>query len=123
MANPNAVFLEGNLFRHISVMSLTSSVGLMVVFLVDFVDMIFIAMLGKQELAAAIGYAGAVLYCTTSFGIGMAIAGGALVARALGADDIEGARRRASNTMIYGIIFGTVFAAMVWVAVPQLLWL
>ena len=104
-------------------MSLTSSVGLMAVFLVDFVDMIFIAMLGKQELAAAIGYAGAVLFFTTSFGIGMAIAGGALVARALGADDIEGARRRASNTMIYGIIFGTVFAAMVWVAVPQLLWL
>lgn len=77
-----AVFLKGSLLRHITVMSLTSTVGLMAVFLVDFVDMIFIAMLGKAELAAAIGYAGAILFFTSSFGIGVAIAAGALVARA-----------------------------------------
>ena len=82
-----AKFLEGSLMRHIAVMAFTSSVGLMAVFLVDFVDMIFISMLGKAELAAAVGYAGAILFFTTSFGIGMAIAAGALVARALGAGD------------------------------------
>lgn len=109
-----AKFLEGSLFRHISVMSLTASVGLMAVFVVDFVDMIFISMLGKAELAAAIGYAGAILFFTSSFGIGMAIAAGALVSRALGAGDGELARRRATNTLIYGILFGVVFAAAVW---------
>ena len=76
MAQSNAVFLQGNLFRHISVMSLTASLGLMAVFLVDFVDMIFISMLGKAELAAAVGYAGAILFFTSSFGIGMSIAAG-----------------------------------------------
>ncbi|MGJ8611767.1 MAG: MATE family efflux transporter, partial [Octadecabacter sp.] len=83
MATPDnqAKFLTGSLMRHITVMALTSSVGLMAVFLVDFIDMIFISMLGKAELAAAIGYAGAILFFTTSFGIGMSIAGGALVAR------------------------------------------
>ncbi len=80
-----AKFLEGNLFRHITVMSLTASVGLMAVFLVDFVDMIFISMLGKAELAAAVGYAGAILFFTTSFGIGMAIAAGALGGACAGA--------------------------------------
>lgn len=109
-----AKFLEGNLFRHISVMSLTASVGLMAVFVVDFVDMIFISMLGKAELAAAIGYAGAILFFTSSFGIGMAIAAGALVSRALGAGDGELARRRATNTLIYGILFGVIFAGVVW---------
>lgn len=109
-----AKFTQGNLFGHISVMSLTASVGLMAVFLVDFVDMIFISMLGKAELAAAVGYAGAILFFTTSFGIGMAIAAGALVARALGAGDAEEARRRATNSLIYGVIFGSVFAAVVW---------
>ncbi|MEO9823049.1 MAG: MATE family efflux transporter [Paracoccaceae bacterium] len=109
-----AKFLEGSLFRHISVMSLTASVGLMAVFVVDFVDMIFISMLGKAELAAAIGYAGAILFFTSSFGIGMAIAAGALVSRALGAGDGELARRRATNTLIYGILFGVIFAAVVW---------
>jgi len=109
-----AKFTQGSLFGHISVMSLTASIGLMAVFLVDFVDMIFISMLGKAELAAAIGYAGAILFFTTSFGIGMAIAAGALVARALGAGQPEEARRRATNSLIYGVIFGALFAAAVW---------
>jgi putative MATE family efflux protein len=120
MAQANAVFLRGNLFRHISVMSLTSSVGLMAVFLVDFVDMIFISMLGKEELAAAVGYAGAILFFTTSVGIGMAIAGGALVARALGADDADLARRRATNTLVYGVLTGGIFSAVVWLNLPFL---
>ena len=109
-----AKFLEGSLFKHISVMSLTASVGLMAVFLVDFVDMIFISMLGKAELAAAIGYAGAILFFTSSFGIGMAIAAGALVSRALGADDEAGAQRLATNTLIFGVLFGSIFAGIVW---------
>lgn len=109
-----AKFLEGNLLRHISVMSFTASIGLMAVFVVDFVDMIFISMLGKAELAAAIGYAGAILFFTTSFGIGMAIAAGALVARALGAGDDALARRRSTNSLLFGVIFGALFALAVW---------
>jgi Na+-driven multidrug efflux pump len=66
-----AVFLKGSLLRHITVMSLTASVGLMAVFVVDFVDMIFISRLGKAELAAAVGYAGAILFFISSFGIGV----------------------------------------------------
>ncbi len=120
MAQPNAVFLEGNLFRHISVMSLTASVGLMAVFLVDFIDMIFISMLGKEELAAAVGYAGAILFFTTSFGIGMAIAGGALVARALGQGDEDLARQRATNTLVFGVLFGIAFSITVWLNLPFL---
>ena len=60
-----AKFLEGSLLRHIAVMSLSSSVGLIAIFAVDFVDMIFISMLGKAELAAAIGYA-CLLYTSPS---------------------------------------------------------
>ena len=115
-----AKFLEGNLFRHITVMSLASSVGLMAVFAVDVIDMVFISMLGKEELAAAVGYAGAILFFTTSFGIGMAISAGALVARALGAGDEALARRRATTSITYGIVFGGLFAAAVWWNIPAL---
>lgn len=115
-----AKFLSGNLFRHITVMSLTASVGLMAVFIVDFVDMIFISMLGRDELAAAVGYAGAILFFTSSFGIGMAISAGALVARALGAGDARMASRRAATSLIYGAGFGAIFAAIVWLNVPAL---
>ena len=109
-----AKFVEGNLLRHITVMSLTASVGLMAIFLVDLVDMIFISMLGKEELAAAVGYAGAILFFTSSFGIGMSIAAGALVSRALGAGEDEKARQQASHALIYAVIFGSIFAAVVW---------
>lgn len=109
-----AKFLTGNLFRHVSVMSLTASLGLVAVFFVDFLDMVFIALLGQAELAAAVGYAGAILFFTTSFGIGVAIAAGALVARALGSGDVALAQQRASTSLIYGIVFGAIFAALVW---------
>ncbi|MEM9552349.1 MAG: MATE family efflux transporter, partial [Pseudomonadota bacterium] len=104
MAEQQARFLEGSLFRHVTVMSLTASIGLMAVFLVDFIDMIFISMLGKAELAAAVGYAGAILFFTPSFSIGMAIAAGALVARSLGAGAAEAARQTASHALVYGVL-------------------
>lgn len=114
MAQAQAKFLEGNLFRHVTVMSMTASIGLMAVFLVDLVDMIFISMLGKEELAAAIGYAGAILFFTTSFGIGVSIAAGALVARALGEGDRQMAGRRAATSLLYGFLFAALFSALVW---------
>jgi len=120
MAEARAVFLEGNLFRHITVMALTSSVGLMAVFAVDFIDMIFISMLGNAELAAAVGYAGAILFFTTSFGIGMAIAAGALVARALGQGDAELAKAQSAAALVWGVVFGVLFATMVWVNIEPL---
>ena len=109
-----ARFLSGNLFRHVATMSLTSSVGLTVVFAVDFIDMVFISMLGKAALAAAVGYAGAMLFFTSAFGIGMAIAGGALVARALGEGQPAAARRKATHVLIYGALFAAGFALIVW---------
>ena len=115
MAQEQAKFLTGNLFTHVSVMSLAGSVGLMAIFAVDFIDMLFISMLGKSELAAAVGYAGAILFFTTSFSIGIAIAAGAMAARSLGAGDVEGAREQATSTLIYGVIFSAIFAAVVWV--------
>ena len=120
MAEAQAKFLEGSQLRHITVMSLTASVGLMAIFVVDLVDMIFISMLGQAELAAAVGYAGAILFFTSSFGLGMAIAAGALVARALGEGDEQLARRRATNTLVFGVVLGSVFAAVVWVNLPTL---
>ncbi|MEM6341538.1 MAG: MATE family efflux transporter [Pseudomonadota bacterium] len=115
-----AKFLEGSLFRHVTVMSLTASIGLMAVFLVDFIDMVFIAMLGEASLAAAVGYAGAILFFTTSFSIGMAIAVGALVAQSLGAGQTGQARARTSHGLFYGVLFGCAFSVLVWLNIATL---
>ncbi len=118
MADAQAKFLSGSLLRHVTVMSLTSTVGLMAVFLVDFIDMIFISMLGKAELAAAVGYAGAILFFTTSFSIGMAIAVGALVARALGEGNENLARARSTHGLVFGVLVAALVAAIVWWQTP-----
>ena len=115
-----AKFLTGSLMRHVVVMSTTASLGLMAIFLVDFIDMIFISMLGKAELAAAIGYAGAILFFTTSVSIGIAIAAGAMVSRALGAGDADRARQLATHVLVYGFVLAVVFAALVWTFVEPL---
>ena len=47
MSNSNAKFLTSAPMRHVAVMSATASIGLMTMFVVDFVDMIFISMLGN----------------------------------------------------------------------------
>lgn len=103
-----AKFLTGNLTGHIITMSLTSAVGFLALFIVDFVDMLFISMLGVAELAAAVGFAGSILFMTTSISIGMGIAGGALVARALG----EGAQERAKEALIHVLVVGVAFACV-----------
>lgn len=113
-------FVEGSLFTHVAVMSLTSSVGLMAVFVVDLINMIYIAMLGRAELAAAIGYAGAVLFFTTSFGIGMSIAVSVLVSRAVGGRDKAGAREKATTGMALNVVLGGAFAALVWLALSPI---
>ncbi len=87
--------------RHVSVMSFTASIGLMAMFTVDFIDMIFISMLGNEVLAAAVGYAGTVLFFTNSINIGLSIAAGALVAKSLGEKRREQAGEYATSVAIF----------------------
>lgn len=103
-----AVFLEGSLMRHVTTMSLTASVGLMAIFAVDLIDMIFISMLGHESLAAAAGYASTLLFFTNSINIGLSIAAGALVARAIGAGDEEDAREYATSVAVFAALTGII---------------
>ena len=118
MSGPQAKFVEGNLFRHVAVMSLTGSVGLMAIFIVDLINMVYISWLKDPVLTAATGYAGAVMFFTTAFGIGLSIGVSALVAQAVGARDPVLARERATIGLVLSLIFGTGFAALVLVLLP-----
>ncbi|MBX2854813.1 MAG: MATE family efflux transporter [Rhodobacteraceae bacterium] len=101
-------------------MSAASSIGLMAIFLVDLADLYFISLLGQAELAAAVGYSGAILFFTTSVSIGLAIAMGALVARSLGAGNQEQARLYATHVLAFSLALSVPVAVLVWVFVPEL---
>jgi putative MATE family efflux protein len=86
-------FTTGSTLRHVSVMTATGSLGLIAVFFVDALNLFYISLLGQQELAAAIGFAGTFQFFLISVSIGLAIATSALVSRALG----RGARAEAAS--------------------------
>ena len=102
--NHSARFVTGSLMRHIIVMSSASAIGLFALFFVDLMDMYFISLLGKEDLAAAIGFAGTMVFFNMSVSLGFSIAMAALVARALGAGDVELAKKRCTNILILSFI-------------------
>ncbi len=115
-----AKFVEGNLFRHLTVMALSSSVGLIAVFVVDLINMVYISWLQDHVLTAALGYAGAVLFFTTSFGIGLSIGVSALVSQAVGQRDPKLARERVTEGLVLSLVLGTLFSALVFVLLPEI---
>jgi len=113
-------FVSGNIFRHIVVMSSTNAIGLTALFLVDLADLFFISLLGEAELAAAVGYAGTIAFFTTSISIGLSISMSALVARAIGQQNRDKARRLVINILVTGFIISAIFAALAWTFTPEL---
>ncbi|MEO0549403.1 MAG: MATE family efflux transporter [Pseudomonadota bacterium] len=115
-----AVFLQGNLMRHIIIMSSSASIGLVSIFLVDFVDLLFISMLGEAELAAAVGFAGTLLFFTFSVSIGLTIAASALAAQRIGQGDMDEARMITSSVIIFGLIVSIIVGSLFWFFAPTL---
>ncbi len=101
--------------RHVVVMTLTSSAGLLSLFLVDAVNLLYISMLGVTELAAAIGFAGTIQFFLISVSIGMLIAGSALISRAIGAGEQERARELAGSSALIAFVVMGIIAAFLWV--------
>ncbi|UTW54358.1 MATE family efflux transporter [Kordiimonas sp. SCSIO 12610] len=99
-------FTSGSIFNHIVVMSVTGGIGLLALFFVDLADMYFLSLLGETELAAAIGYAGTILFFTASISIGLSIATGVVTAKAVG----EGKDRRTRQVVMTALFFSAIIA-------------
>jgi len=113
-AAAQAKFLTGPTMGHVIVMTATGSIGLVAIFMVDALNLFYISLLGQQELAAAIGYAGTLMFFAVSIAIGMTIATGAIVARALGAGDRERAARNGGAALVFIGLAMTLIAALIW---------
>ena len=103
-------FTIGSTMRHVLVMTTTGSVGLIAVFFVDFLTLLYVARLGDTNLTAAVGYASQMIFLLLSINIGLSIAIGALVSRALGAGDRPRARRLAASGIVQIAIVSGAFA-------------
>ena len=108
---PRPVFTEGSTLRHVLVMTASGSVGLVAVFLVDLLSLLYVSRLGDPTLTAAVGFATNVLFFTMSVNIALSIAISANVSRALGAGKRERAQRMAASGLCHAIAASTLMAA------------
>jgi putative MATE family efflux protein len=123
MTDPaDAKFVTGSLMRHVVVMSLSGTFGLMFTFLVDFLALWWIGQLGVEELIAAVGIAGTIQFGVFSISIGMMIAAVALVARNLGMGRRETARRIATFAMILSVVVMLTASLAFVLFLDQILW-
>jgi putative MATE family efflux protein len=115
-------FVTGSTFRHVAVMTATGSIGLIAIFVVDLLSLLYISWLGDPRLTAGIGLATIVLFLTTSINVGLMIAVGALVSRAVGAGERERARRLSTSCLVHMVLFsGLVVVVMLPLLDPILL--
>ncbi|WP_108812186.1 MATE family efflux transporter [Sphingorhabdus sp. Alg231-15] len=121
IASQTAIFLTGSPMRHITVMTLTASIGLLTMFIVDFVDLLYIAQLGDSALTAAMGFAATILFFGTAFNIGLMIAASALASRKIGQGDVEYARRYLTNILVLSMMLIIPLAVIFFVFAPQIL--
>jgi putative MATE family efflux protein len=108
-----ARFVTGSIMSHVVIMTFTGAVGLMSMFLVDLVDLLYLSMLGKTEVTAAIGYAGTIVFTNLSLCIGTGIAASVLVARNLGARKPERAREFATSCFMYSCILSAGYSLII----------
>ncbi len=107
--------------RHVVTMTLMGAVGLMSLFIVDLADLYFLSLLGNNDITAAIGYAGTVGFTNLSISIGIGIASVALVARQIGAGNIERAKDYATTSLLFSILLSGAYTLIIALFAEQFL--
>jgi putative MATE family efflux protein len=120
-AQPTAKFLQGSIMRHIVIMTLTSAIGLMAVFLVDLADLYFLSRLQDTNITAAIGFAGVISFANLSLSIGTGIASAALVARNMGMKNPTRAKEFATSTWLFTVLVSAAYTLLIAIFLPQIL--
>ena len=104
-------FTEGSILRHVVVMSVTGGIGLMAIFVVDLLSLLYVSWLGSETKLAGVGFATMILFIAMSFNIGLMIGLSALVSKALGARDRERARRMAASGVAITVLMSALVGA------------
>jgi putative MATE family efflux protein len=118
---PKAVFVTGSTMRHVVVMTATGAIGLMAIFLVDFLSLLYVSWLGRPAATAGVGFATLIMFLTTSVNIGFLIAVSALASKEIGAGRRARAREMAGSTIALMTATAAAVTVAGLVAMPWLL--
>ena len=114
-------FVVGSTMRHVLVMTGTGAAGLVAIFIVDLVSLLYISWLNDPSLTAGVGLATVVMFFTVSINVGLMIPIGALVSRALGARRPNDARRLATSCSILMAAVAAMVSLIILPLLPSIL--
>ncbi|HMN72347.1 MAG TPA: MATE family efflux transporter [Rhodoblastus sp.] len=118
---PVPVFTQGSTLRHVLAMTASGSIGLVAVFIVDFLSLLYVSRLGDPVLTASVGFASQVMFFAMSVNIAMVIAISATVSRALGAGKRPRAQRFAASGLVHTASISILVSALMFAFRHQLL--
>jgi putative MATE family efflux protein len=110
---PVARFTQGSTLRHVITMTLTGAIGLMTMFAADLADLFYLSLLGNTDVVAAIGFAGVLSFANISLSLGSGIAASALVARHLGAGNVQRAKEFATSSLAFTMLVSAAYTLLI----------
>lgn len=102
-------FIQGSIPQHVLVMSLTSGLALLAIFLTDILTLTYIAMLHDEALLAAVGIAKTLALFNASLVTGIVVAAGTMISRRVG----QGACASLPALVNHMLILATLASALV----------
>ncbi len=91
----------------------------------DIVDGIFLGQIADEAIAtsmqSAVALTWPIYFIFISFGMGLSVAGNALIGQYMGKRDFNNAKRYATNTIYISIILGVLFTAVAFILAPVIL--
>ncbi|MBM6592681.1 MATE family efflux transporter [Microvirga pudoricolor] len=114
-------FVVGSTMRHVLVMTGTGAAGLIAIFVVDLVSLLYISWLNDPRMTAGVGIATVVMFFSISLNVGLMIPIGALVSQALGARDRTRARRLATTGCVHMTLIATGVSVLIILALPWIM--
>lgn len=115
----HATLTEGNVAHHLKTMAIPMAWGLMATMSMNAIEAVFIAHLGREQLAA-FSFTFPIIMVLTSLGIGLGAGTSSAVARAIGEGDHETARRLATDAMSLTFIVSVIVCLIGWLTLEPL---
>jgi Na+-driven multidrug efflux pump len=112
MTLARARFTTGSVGAHIVAMATASGVGLLAVFLVDILTLLYVSLLHDQTLLAAVGLAKTLLFINSAFTSGMVIAAGVLLSERTGRHAGRRWGQLVSHLLVLGLVIAGAVAAL-----------
>ena len=97
-------FVQGSILKHLVVLTFASAMGLLGNFIVDFVDIYFITLLGDDARTSAVGVGSTLTYFVLSLSVAVGITISVQVSRAMGAGETQRVKQLFTSILTFGLM-------------------